>query len=107
MTRVWSKIRDRTDSHYQGVLWERSLRVASSASRLPAFGCRHSSCRVGELKPLMEKDSSQLLESLYQDDDAMRRVASIEIEEMDFDVGEEFSGRGKPTLRFLTREPKT
>ncbi|OTA55138.1 hypothetical protein K449DRAFT_425982 [Hypoxylon sp. EC38] len=29
-----------------------------------------------------------------------------EIEEMRFDVGEEFSGRRKPKLNFLTREPK-
>jgi hypothetical protein len=30
----------------------------------------------------------------------------VEIEEMRFDVGEEFSERRKPTLAFLTREPK-
>ncbi|CAI6342063.1 unnamed protein product [Periconia digitata] len=30
-----------------------------------------------------------------------------EIEEMDFDTGEEFSGRRKPTLHFLTRQPNT
>lgn len=30
-----------------------------------------------------------------------------QIEEMRFDVGDVFSGRRKPTLVFLTREPKT
>ena len=31
----------------------------------------------------------------------------VEIEEMRFDVGEEFAGRRKPKLTFLTREPES
>lgn len=30
-----------------------------------------------------------------------------EIEEMQFDVGEEFTGRRKPKLTFFTREPQS
>lgn len=31
----------------------------------------------------------------------------MEIEEMDFDVGDEYNGRRKPMLHFLTRESRT